>query len=76
MTSLPIIIGSVIQAFQDVNMDLILDLERESQTLDRIDDSFGQVLERQRLTIFSFKEELAMPGGRKVRMAFMPMPKL
>ena len=66
-TTLPKLIASVImQAFQDVNIDLIRDLERESQTLDRLGDSFSQILDRQRFTVFSFEEELAMPGGRKV----------
>ena len=50
-------------------MDVIQDLERESEVLDRIGDSFGQILDRQRLTVFSFEEELAMPGGRKVCIA-------
>ena len=68
-TTLPKLIGSVIQAFQEVNMDLMEDLERESQTLDRIGDHFGQILDRQRLTVFSFEEELAMAGGRKVCIA-------
>ena len=57
------------QAFQEVNTDVVQDLERESEVLDRIGDSFGQILDRQRLTVFSFEEELAMPGGRKVCIA-------
>ena len=73
MTTLPKLIASVVQAFQEVNMDMIQDLERESQTLDRIGDSFSQILERQKLTVFSFEEELAMPWGRKVCIEWMPM---
>ena len=37
---------AIIQGFQDVNMGLVRDLERDSQTLDRIGDSFGQILDR------------------------------
>ena len=72
-TTLPKLIAFVVQAFQDVNMGLIQDVEMESQTLDRIGDSFGQILDRQRLTVFSFEEELPMPLGRKVCAAYMPM---
>lgn len=40
-TTLPKMIASVIKAFEDVNAGLLQDLERESETLDRIGDSFG-----------------------------------
>ena len=53
-------------------MDVIQDLEKDSQILDRISDSFGQILDRQRLTVFYFEEEFAMPGGR---IAYMPIVK-
>ena len=66
VTTLPKLVASIIQAVQDVNVDLIRDLERESQTLDRIADSFGQILVRRMITVFSFEEELGMGGGRKV----------
>ena len=69
--TLPKLIASVIQAFQDVNVDLVQDLERDSQTLDRIGDSFGQILDKQTFTVFSFEEELAM-RGKKVCMEYMP----
>lgn len=73
-TALPKLIASVIvQAFQDVNIDLVRDLERESQTLDRLGYSFGQIFERQKLTVFFFEEELAMPEGRKVCIAYTLM---
>ena len=49
-----------------MNVDLIRDLEKESQTLDRIGDSFGQILHRLNFMVFSFEEELAMVKGRKV----------
>ena len=61
-------VASIIQAVQDVNVDLIRDLERESQTLDRIGDGFSQILDRRTFTVFSFEEELAL-GGRKVCIA-------
>ena len=47
-------------------MDLLRDLEINSQTLDRIADSFSQILDKRTLMVFSFEEELAMGGGRKV----------
>ena len=40
-------------------------------TLDRIGDSFGQILDGQTFAVFSFEEELAM-GGKKVCMEYMP----
>ena len=64
-TTLPKLVASVIQAVQEVNVDLIRDLERESQTLDRIGVTFGQILDRRTFGIFSFEEELAT-RGRKV----------
>ena len=66
LTTLPKLVASIIQAVQDVNVDLIKDLERESQTLDRVSDYFGQILDRRTFTVFSFEEELAVGGGRKV----------
>ena len=73
MTSLAKSVALVIQALQDVNVDLIRDLERESHILDRIRDSFCQILDRRTLTVFSFVEELAMTGG-KVCVAYMETP--
>ena len=70
MTTLPKLIASVIEACQDVNANLLQALERESETLDRIGDGFGQILDRRTFTVYSFEEELAM-GGRKVRIAYM-----
>ena len=66
MTALPKLIASILQAVQEVNVDLIRDLKMKSQTLDRIGDGFGQILDRRTFTIFSFEEELTMEGGRKV----------
>ena len=72
-TTLPKLIATVIGAFQEVNVNLLQDLERESEILDRIGDSFGQILDRRTFTVFSFEEELAM-GGRKVRLGYMRPP--
>ena len=74
-TTLPKLIASVIEAFEDVNVNLLQDLERESETLDRIGDSFSQIFDRRAFTVFSFEEELAI-GGRKVCLGYMRMPQL
>jgi len=55
-------------ALQNLPTNLIWDLERDSQTLDRIGDSFGRILDKRTLTIWSFSEELAMTGIGKVCM--------
>ena len=67
MASLAKVVASVARVtFRDVNDSLIWDLERESQTLDRIRDSFSRILDRRTVTIWSFVEELAMSGAGKV----------
>jgi len=67
MTSLAKVVASVARvALQNPNDSLIRDLERDSQTLDRIRDSFSRILDKRTLSIWSFVEELAMKGGRKV----------
>ena len=67
MTSLAKVVASVAWvALQNPNDSLIRDLERDSQTLDRIRDSFSRILDKRTLSIWSFVEELAMKGGRKV----------
>ena len=71
--TLPKLIASVIEACQDVNVNLLQDLEKESETLDRIGDSFSQILDRRTFKVFSFEEEFGM-GGRKVSLAYMRMP--
>ena len=68
VTTLPKLIASVLQAVEEVNLDLIRDLEVNSQTLDRIGDGFSQILDRRTFMVFSFEEELAMEG-RKVCIA-------
>jgi hypothetical protein len=48
------------------NVDLIRNLEKDSQILDRIRDSFSRILDKRRLTIWSFTEELPIRGVEKV----------
>ena len=67
LSSLAKVTASVAQmALQTVNDNLIRDLERDSQTLDRIRDSFSRSLARRAFTIWSFVEELSTPGVGKV----------
>ena len=67
LSSLAKVAASVAQvALQTVNDNLIRDLERDSQTLDRIRDSFSRILARRTFTIWSFVEELSTPGVGKV----------
>ena len=69
MTSIAKVVASVARiALQNPPTSLIRDLENDSQTLDRIRDSFGQFLDKRSLTIWSFSEELAMSGIGKVCM--------
>jgi len=71
MTSIAKVVASIAQiALQSPRLDLIRDLERDSQILDRIGDSFGRILDKRTLTVWSFSEELAMTGTGtgKVRM--------
>ena len=53
-------------ALHKVDASLIQDLERDSQTLDRIRDSFSQILHKHTVTVWSFVEELPLPGVGKV----------
>jgi hypothetical protein len=66
-------VALVIQAVQGRNIwnvNLIRDVEKESQMLDRIRDSFCQILDRRTIRVFSFVEELAMLDGKKVNIAY------
>jgi hypothetical protein len=70
VTSLAKVVASVAQlALQTVNDDLIRDLERDSQTLDRIRDRFSRILDRRMLSVWSFVEELPTAGVGKVYMS-------
>ena len=67
MTSLAKVVASVARvALQNPNVNLVQDLERDSQTLDRIRDSFSRILDKQTWTVWSFVEELATAGMGKV----------
>ena len=67
MASIAKVVASVAQlALQNPRLDLIRDLERDSQILDRIGDSFCRILDKRTLTVWSFAEELAMTGIGKV----------
>jgi protein SERAC1 len=67
MTTLVKLVAFVAQvALQDMDHSLIQDLERDSETLDRIRDSFSRILDKQVLKVWSFEEELVVTGGRKV----------
>jgi len=64
------VVASVAQiGLQNPRLDLIRDLEWDSQTLDRIGDSFGRILEKRTLAVWSFSEELALTGIGKVCMS-------
>jgi len=70
VTSIAKVVASVARiALQNPHMNLIQDLETDSQTLDRIGDSFGRILDKRTMTIWSFSEELAMTGIGKVCMS-------
>jgi hypothetical protein len=53
-------------ALPSANVDLIRNLEKDSQILDRMRDSFSRILDKRRLTIWSFTEELPIRGVEKV----------
>jgi len=70
MTSIAKVVASAAQVvLQNPHLDLIRDLERDSQTLDRIGDSFGRILDKRTLAVWSFAEELAITGIGKVCMS-------
>jgi protein SERAC1 len=67
MTPLAKVVASIAKvALQSVNENLIRDLERDAQTLDRIRDDFSRILAKRTLTVWSFVEELGIPGVGKV----------
>jgi len=67
MSSVEKVVASVVQiALQNPPIDLIRDLERDSQILDRIGDSFSRILNKRTLTVWSFMEELVLTGIGKV----------
>ena len=67
MMSLAKVVASIAQvALQNLNVNLLQDLERDSQILDQIRDNFHRILDKQTLTVWSFGEELATAGMGKV----------
>jgi len=67
MNSIVKVVASVAQmALQNPHLDLIRDLERDLQSLDRIGDSFSRILNKRTMAIWSFSEELALTGIGKV----------
>jgi hypothetical protein len=60
-------VAAIVQLVQGVNETMMGDLERDSATLDRITDSFLQILNRRSIPVFSFVEELGMLDGTKVK---------
>jgi hypothetical protein len=67
-------VGLVVQAVQGMNIantNLIPDVERESQLLDQIRETFCRILDRRTMIrVFSFVEELAMLDGKRVNIAY------
>ena len=59
------LVAAIIQAVQDVNVEVIRDIETNSQTLDRIADSFSQILDRRTFTVFSFEKNWQCGEGRR-----------
>jgi hypothetical protein len=71
MTSLAKVVARVSQIILgNANVNLITDLERDSQILDRIRDNFSRILHKHTLTVWSFVEELSMSGLGRVRSPF------
>jgi protein SERAC1 len=66
MASLATVVSSVLRVVMRTNSNLVRDLERDSQTLDRLRDNFCLILAKGGLSVWSFEEELAMPGVGKV----------
>ena len=67
MTSLAKVVASVAQVvLRSANVNLIRDLERNAQTLDRVREGFSRILDKRTLTVWSFVEALGVKGGRKV----------
>ena len=66
MISIANVVASVAQTDLQNPHHLIRDLERDSQILDRIRDSFGRILGKGTLGIWSFEEELAITRREKV----------
>jgi hypothetical protein len=67
MASLATVVSSVIGVVVRTNANLVRGLEGESEILNRLRDNFSRILAKGTLSVWSFVEELAMPGASKVR---------
>jgi hypothetical protein len=67
MASLATVVSSVVGVVVRTNANLVRGLEGESETLDRLRDNFSLILAKGNLSVWSFVEELAMPGASKGR---------
>jgi triacylglycerol esterase/lipase EstA (alpha/beta hydrolase family) len=75
MASFARVVASVTQVvLRNTNSRLIRDLERDSSTLDRIRDNFSQILDKRTLSVWTFVEELGLPGTGKVYMSLVRIP--
>jgi hypothetical protein len=71
VASLAKVVASVAQiASRNTNVNVLRDLERDSQTLDRIRDSFRRILGTRTLKIWSFVEEFSISGVGRVRIPY------
>jgi len=67
MNSTVKVVASVAQmALQNPRLDLIWDLEKDSQMLYRVGDSFSRILDKRTLAVCSFSEGLPLTGIGKV----------
>jgi hypothetical protein len=70
-------VALVVQAVQGGNVpnaSLIPNVERESQMLDQIGDTFRRILDRRTMIqVFSFVEELPMLDGMRVNIAYVTL---
>jgi hypothetical protein len=57
MASLAAVVSSIVGVVTRANANLVRDLERESETLDRLWDSFSRILAKDTLSVWSFVEE-------------------
>ena len=67
MASLATMVSSVVGVFVKTNPNLVRGLEGDSEILNRLRDNFSRILAKGTLSVWSFVEELAMPGASKVR---------
>jgi hypothetical protein len=64
--SLAKVVASIVGVVHNTNVNLLRDLERDSQTLDRIGDRFRPMLEKHPFSVWSFVEKLPTYGKEPV----------